>query len=150
MPIGYTPDPEASSNSYEELKDCTADFKVEAFAEETFKTGTKGAKAKLLVGYNGRDVPCYVNLFYDKATWKLKSFLECIGLDYDSPPEIWEIEGRYGRAKFKVNKEGYFEVARFLDSVDSAMDPQAGAETRGKKRESGYTPPPVDDSDVPF
>lgn len=151
MPIGYKPDPEAGNNSYDELKAGTYDFKVETATEKTFSTGTPGLSCKLLVDYNGRDVPCFVNLFYEKATWKLKTFLECIGLDYDSPPELYEIQDQVGRAKFKVKPDGYFDVASFLDNVDKAMDPQAGSGKQGPRTRAAYgnDPPPQTDDDAP-
>lgn len=150
MPIGYKPDPSAGDNRHDPLRPGTFDFKVDAAMEKTFSTGTPGLAVKLLVAYDGRDVPCFVNLFYEKATWKLKTFIDCIGLDYDNPPELYEIEGRHGRARFKVKDDGYFDVAAFLDDVDAVMDPQSGAEMRNKHRADEYKPPAPVDDDVPF
>jgi len=141
MPLSYTPDPLASSTTRDPLLPGTYVFKVDRAEEKTFSTGARGLSVKLLVDFKGRDVTCFTNLFYDKVTWKLKSFLECVGLDYGSPPELFEIEGRFGEAKFVI-KDNYFEVATFLSGVDKALKPKAPSAGNGKAH--------IKEDDVPF
>lgn len=143
MALNYKPNPSAHENKRDPLKPGIYPFKVESAEEKTFSTGTPGLSVKLIVGYQGRDVPCFVNLFYEKAEWKLKTFLDSIGLDYDSPPELFEIEGKLGMAKFKIKDDGYFDVAAFLDPVEQTRHSSGG----GQKKPATQV---ADDDNVPF
>ncbi len=123
MPLGYNPKEEEDSER-EDLKGGTYEFKVDAAQEVFFKTGNEGLKVKLLVGYERRDVPCFVNLAYTKkALWRLRQFMECIGADFDNPPELSELEGLTGHAVFGVNDRGYFEVEDWIPAGGQVTAP---------------------------
>lgn len=156
MPLGYSPEAK-EENEYDDLEEGKYPFKVDIVEEKFFKTGNEGLKVKLLVGYEGRDVPCFANLAYTpKALWRLKQFLDCIGLDFDNPPEVTEIRNKTGMADFVLNDKGYFEVERWLDPIEQAeaFGAQTTPKTKGKPaaeaKEFGYGPPPMVDDDVPF
>jgi hypothetical protein len=129
-PLNYDPSKKSDDEGgdYPPLKGGKYEFKVEEADETTFKSGNSGLKVKLLVGYtNGRDVPCFCNLVYtDNMLWKVEDFMDSIGLDFENPPDAWELVGKTGWAEFKVNERGYFEVKSFAMPAASKQANGAG------------------------
>lgn len=124
-------------------------FKVDVANEVTFKTGGEGLKIELLVGaFNNRDIRVYVNLSYsEKAQWRLKQFMDAIGVDYYRPPEsAHSLEGRTGRARFKANEKGYLEPDEYFPaSANNGPDHSYGPPAWGED-----PPPPSDPDQTPF
>ena len=133
-------------------------FRVQTAEEVRFGTGTDGAKLELQVRVSDdREVKVFANLSYvDTAQWKLKQFMESIGLDFNNPPDdIAELEGRTGRAKFKPNKKGYLEAEKYLPSADGGAPAPAAdysgvgpGDWDGDKKQAPETKTSTDD--VPF
>lgn len=134
-------------------------FRVDRAEEVRFDTGTDGAKIELKVKVSeSREIKVFARLSYvEQAQWKLKQFMDSIGLDFYNPPsDISEIEGRTGRAKFKLNDRGYLDADKFLPSKDGgAPVPVAdysnvGPEAWDGKTEQAPVVAKTDTDDVPF
>lgn len=130
-------------------------FKVDQIEEVTFRTGSEGWKAQLLVGaLADKDIKVFCNLVNTKAAlWKMAEFLASIGLDFNNPPKGgWEptaCEGKVGKATFKLGEKGYLEVEAFLPaSANNGPDARKAAPAR--KPVSNEPPPPSDDDCPPF
>lgn len=91
-------------------------FKVEEAEEARFNNGSKGMMCTLLVDVGSRDVKCRFVRFSYKPTalWKLKEFMESVGLDYHGKNEVHDFVGRLGLADFIVGESGYIEPKTFL------------------------------------
>ena len=64
--------------------------------------------------------------------------MKSIGLDFYRPPEVHELVGKMGRAKFTTNEKGYLAVEEYLPaSANTAPGASQPAEA-------------VHDDDVPF
>lgn len=144
-PLEYNPKDKSEDTGRKETKPGRYKFKVDDVQEKEFQGGNKGLNVKLLVDTGDRDATCYCNFVYTKnALWKLEEFLDCIGLDFDPPPDIWEIDKRTGAADFTVNEKGYLEAKKFL------VDGSPKAKKTGTHK--GPTIKEVEDAhgDVPF
>ncbi len=132
---------EEDGNDHSDLVKGKYTFKVDEFGECSFRSGNEGAKAKLLVSFNDRDVPCYVNFVYTStALWKLREFFDAIDIDFEKPPSPGDVMGCYGMAEFVVNERGYFEAKKFLGDKKS----------RTKAQPAGAVAATADEADVPF
>lgn len=159
MPLGIDENEHAveeGSGGGFELEGGNYKFKIDECKETTFKTGSKGMKAKLLVDVGSKyDQQVYLNIVYSHFAWMVKRMAHSVGMEYD-PEKLsdYMFEGRIGHADFKTEEvysekhgktftnlklEEFTPHAKFAelysDSGDSAGD------------SSG--PPPMDD-DVPF
>lgn len=120
----------------------TYPFKVEEAQEVTFKTGAEGLSVKLLVGaFHNRDITVFARFTYgESAQWKLKQFMDAIGVDFYRPPQnAYELERHTGKAKFKLGDNGYLEVDEFI----------AASANNGPDSRHDYGPPPMDDEPPP-
>jgi hypothetical protein len=143
MPLEYNPKDKSEETGRRERKPGRYKFKVDDITEKTFNSGNKGLNVKLLVDDGGStDATCYCNFVYtDKALWRLEEFLDAVGLSFDPPPEIWEIDKKEGVAEFAINEKGYYEAKKFL--VEGA--------TKKTGAHKGVTTKDVDAiGDVPF
>jgi hypothetical protein len=138
--LKYNPqDVEEDGNDHSGLVKGKYTFKVEEFGETSFRSGNEGAKAKLLVSFNDRDVPCYVNFVYTStALWKLREFFDAIDIDFEKPPTPGDVMGCFGMAEFVVNERGYFEAKKFL------------GDKKSRTKAKGATPEAPADDNVPF
>jgi hypothetical protein len=119
MPLNYKPEEKIDSPRAEAG---TYSFKVDDVTEKTFSSGNEGLSVKFLVAVSGeRDVTVYSNFVYvPKALWKLKEFMDSIGVDFEQPPEPWELVNKTGTAAFVVGEKGYLEVDTFIPA-DTAL-----------------------------
>jgi hypothetical protein len=117
-PLDYDNTKEPTSNRAEAG---TYPFKVDEIEERRFNSGNKGLEATIIADVGGRDVTCrFVKFVYtDKALWKLKEFMESIGLDYHGKNEVRDFRGRMGIAEFGLNEKGYLEPRKFLPDEDA-------------------------------
>ena len=157
MGMNYNP------NDYEEMpsiEDGEYFFTVDGAEEKQFRTGSEGCALKLSVAATmDKDITVYDNLIYtSKALWKTKQFLWALGLDFDNPPEVYELVGKQGRAKFK-REDKYLKVEEYLpalsnngpDTRKQSSSPFGGGQRHSPP--SSYTqdePPPLGDEDIPF
>lgn len=141
--MGYTPNEEAANSGGFSAEPGTYPFLVEEYTEKTFNTGSRGASLKLKVRVSpDKTITVYDNLvFVDKAQWKIKQFLEGVGLSYDPPPEVRLIFNARGKAVFEVDDQGkYLRVAEYLPAPANN-----GPDTR-----QTHQAPAMPDDDVPF
>ena len=91
-------------------------FIVEDATDETFKTGSHGVKLVLMTAaLNDRDVKVTTRLVTVKnALWKVKEFLDSVGLPFSPPPPTESLVGRHGRAEYELDEKGYLVVKNFL------------------------------------
>lgn len=121
-------------------------FQVMDLVQKQSKTGGMMLSLTLECCQEGgrHTVRVYDYLSYaDRALWRLKEFLESIGLTFDPPPHATDIYKKYGKAelhKEKAKSDGreYLRVKHYL-SRDEVM--QAVADNINN---------PSDDDDVPF
>lgn len=103
-------------------------FKVDQIAEATFKTGSDGWKATLLVAaFPDRDVKVFENFVNGpNSLWKFEEFCMAFGYDFNNPPKGgWneqQFEGRFGEAEFVVGDRGYLKVDAFLPAKAGSND----------------------------
>ena len=140
MSLGYDPDSMEEGGGKAEAG--TYPFKVDEFAEVTFKNGSSGVRAVLMVGaFKDNDIKVFENFSYKpQALWKLKQLFDAIGIDFSSRPAAHEAVNKTGLAKFAVGEKGYLEVDEFI---------AAGA-NNAPGSDHDYGPPPMDTEDVPF
>ena len=75
-----------------------------------------------------RDVKCFVRFVYlPQSLWSLQQFLECLGKDFDNPPEAADLQGLKGRACFELDSKGYLEPVEFYAAAPGVP----GAATEG-------------------
>jgi hypothetical protein len=118
-PLGYDPsrkNDDEGGGDFPARKPGRYDFKVDEASETVFSSGNKGLKLKFLVAHKeDHDATCYENLPYtDNMLWKLSDFLDSLGLDFENPPEAYELVGKHGVADFRVDEKGYFKVKKYL------------------------------------
>ena len=141
MPMNYSPDekvdrPNAEPGEYV--------FKIDDAQETVFRSGNEGCKLTLLVGaLPNRDVTVFDNLVYvGKALWKTEQLMKSIGLDFYRPPEVHELVGKMGKAKFMTGEKGYLEVEEYLPA--SANNAPGASQFQAAPAQEGA------DDDVPF
>src|SRR5689334_13354163 len=100
-PMNYNPDEKVDSHA----APGEYPFKIDDAQECRFRSGNEGCKLTLLVGaLANRDVTVFDNLVYvPSALWKAEQLMKSIGLDFYRPPEVHELVGKMGRAKFETN-----------------------------------------------
>lgn len=131
-------------------------FKVDEAGEATFSTGNEGLKVTLLVGaFDDRDVKVFCNFAYTpKALWRLKQFFDAIGVDFDNPPDAYDLVGKTGEAIFEVGDKGYLQVETYLpagaNNTSSKPKVPPKVQAKPKASEHDYGPPAMVDADVPF
>ena len=140
------------------------DFRVDDATEKQFQSHNKGCALHLSVAVSReRDIQVFDNLVYtSKSLWKTKQFLSCIGRDFNNPPDVYELIGMTGRAKFKLGDKGFLEVAAYVNKDPKGQKPskpqtnaprQAGQQPLrpATNQQPAYDdPPPHSDDDVPF
>lgn len=130
-------------------------FTVSEAEEKRFRSGNDGVALTLLAAVaSNRSVKTFANVFYtEKAQWKLKAFMDSIGVDFYHPPaDVTQLIGMGGRAKFKHNEKGYLEADEFiarpagqpLAKLGPTPTPQVSSMM------SDDEPPPHGDDDVAF
>lgn len=148
MTMGYDPKAMDDSGSRDRspLKAGRYPFRTASLEETRFQSGNNGAQGKLLVSFEGREVPCFVRFAYvPKALWKLREYMDCVGADFDNPPNPRELVGTKGVADFVLDEKGYFSVKRFLDPVEQTKHKLASS-----PRSSSKAPPVSVGDDAPF
>jgi len=150
MPMGYNPQEVGeSSGGGGRAEPGTYHFRVDDARELTFRSGNEGCEIKLAVAaFGDRDITVYDRCVYtSRSLWKLKQFFGAVGCDFERPPEVHELAGHRGRARFKRDENGYLVVAEYL----SAQQPQAPQrQSPGPQQQrggSGGWPP---DDNLPF
>lgn len=125
MPLGYQPKDAPEDTEFESLPPGTYSFKIDEASEgEWKKVGC--LKLKLLVAIGNKDYTVFDNLYYapinpgaKSPLWKLRQLSKCVGFDFDNPPEVHEIENRFGSAEFDVGPKGYLQVKRYIESDEA-------------------------------
>lgn len=96
-------------------------FTVEDATDETFRSGNDGVKLTLATeAFPDRNVRVFCNLVTVKnALWKVKQFLDSVGMPFSPPPDTNKLVGLRGSARYIVNDKGYLEVDEFLPAPAS-------------------------------
>lgn len=125
MQLGYNPNDLVEINFEEGIYD----FQVIDLTEGESHSGTSGKKRlslTLLCKAKGRSFKVYEYLSYsENALWKLKEFLDSVGLEFDPPPNAEDVYKQFGKAELHKIKSGsdgreYLRVKHYL-SRDEAM-----------------------------
>jgi hypothetical protein len=100
-------------------------FKIDDFEECTFNSGNKGAKAKLLVDAgapwgDSKSLDCLV--FTEKMLWKMKKLCECVGVDFDPPPEAFEFVNKTGSAEFIIEEYNGYRNLKVKNYITDVLD----------------------------
>lgn len=120
-------------------------FVVIEVEEKSFgRDGNTGLKVVMEVAVGDRDIKVFENLIYvEQSQWRLKQFLESVGLDYDDPPDIDDLFNTQGVADFKLGKprgdndRRYLEVDHFQEQGTKATGPS------GKGSSGAGSQPPL-------
>jgi hypothetical protein len=122
MALNYNPAQKVENEGSGKAQPGRYTFRVDDVQEKMFRSGNEGLSATLLVAVNGaRDLKVFSNFVYTpKALWKLKEFFDAIGVDFEHPPEPWDLVGKTGVAEFVVGEKGYLEVDTFLPGSANA------------------------------
>ncbi len=161
--LGYSPeDKEEGGGGGRRAEPGTYSFYINEAYEDTFRSGNDGVKIKLdVAAFEDKDVTVFENFVYvSQALWKLEEFLTCLGFDFNNPPEIDELIGKEGKAKFKLGAERdgkrYLEVEEYLKPGASPPRQSSGPgnmppEPRGRANDndSGPRDEPKED-EIPF
>lgn len=110
-------------------------YKVDEAEEVTFKSGNQGLKLKLLVndGAPWGDSKCFENIVYGpNSTWRLKALCRSIGVEYSEKLELWDLEGRGGRAKFKVEEYNGYQNLKVGNYIIKEGQTEAPVTAQGK------------------
>jgi len=96
-------------------------FTVGDATDEIFKSGNAGVKIALqTAAFPDRDIKVTTRLVtVQSALWKVKEFLDSIGLPFSPPPATESLIGRSGRAEYVLDDKGYLEVKTFLPASAS-------------------------------
>ena len=147
--MNYTPAPEAEEKAGKSYAEGEYSFTVTVAKEVTFKTGSSGAELEFALDVgNGKTIRNFARLVYaKKAQWKVKEFLECLGLDFHNSPPIDQLVGLKGKAYFEpAGEKGYLEAKSYLPR-DPSLPPVV---LEPPQDWSKVGPPAVSDDDVPF
>lgn len=153
MPMTYNPGSYDESNDHGGSKWTPTPgeypFRVVSAEETLSKAGLPMCKCKLAVQAGGKfESTSWANLSYSpKASWRLKQFFDCVGLDFFRPPEVHELVGKTGTAVFLVNNRGYLDADEYIPG--SANNSVSSRPSQGGQH--NYGPPPMTDDDrMPF
>lgn len=100
-------------------------FYVEHAEETTFRSGNRGLVVTMQVAaFAERDVKVFDRMTYvPTALWKVKQFMDSIGLDFNASPPVATLMGKRGRAKFVCGEKGYLEAEEYLPApADNGPD----------------------------
>lgn len=91
-------------------------FRVEDATDETFRSCNHGVKLVLMTAaFPDRDIKVTTRLVFVKsALWKVKEFLDSVGLPFSPPPPTESLIGLTGSAEYELDEKGYLTVARFI------------------------------------
>lgn len=128
---------------------------VVANAEEvTFRSGNQGLKIELSVAaLPDRDIKVFENFVYlPIALWRLREFMDSIGLDFGNMPGLREIIGAAGKATFVENDRGYLTAKKFHAAPANNAPQRKPQPQRSTVQPDHFNdaPPPLGDDDVPF
>jgi len=99
-------------------------FTVESASWKTNKNGNEYVSLELKVDA-GKGIRVFDSLYTtDKALWRVKAFMEAVGMDFSDPPEKDYLPvafaGKLGGASFITGDRGYLEVEYFLSPSEAA------------------------------
>ena len=125
-------------------------FRAEDARERTFRSGNEGCEIKLAVAaFSDRDITVYDRCVYtSRSLWKLKQFFGAVGCDFERTPEVHELAGCRGRARFKRDENGYLVVPEYLSAQQPQLRGSGGSYRQGPPPQHGGGGYPQDD--VPF
>ena len=86
-------------------------------AEDTvFKSGNPGITVVLqTAAFEDRDIKVTTRMVTTKAgLWKVKEFLDSIGVAFYPPPATESLIGKTGHAEYVLDEKGYLEAKKFL------------------------------------
>jgi hypothetical protein len=118
------------------LEEGTYTFLVEHAGWKTPRTKPDGSVGADYLGLElkltnaSREAKVYDNMFFTPASlWKIKSFMEAVGLDFSSEPDKDYMPilfaGKTGTAHFKAGENGFLVVAYYVNPAEVTDAPNS-------------------------
>jgi len=129
------------------------DFRI-VEAEMRYTEGRAGAKLEKGTPYlnlklaaevsEAKDVTVYDSIFFYSNSWlkKMNDFCNSIGIKFSNNIDPKDLEDKTGHANFKIGKNGYLDVAWYIDAKE-AGGPSGSPVANARKQieaESGNIP----------